>query len=195
MKSLTSVMYYKARELALMNWMKLFISSGNLINKIHFWVSFVSVASRLHKTLLTIAYTRASYQIRKIAGCACAGNTGNVVPPPRVSNPDIHHDVCMTHVSWCMPGSLTNGCLWSQCHGVGENVPGIPSACTTRNFTHLVRGSCVENDNIIRVISSFKILKESHLAQWLLHDNPKRQRTPILYSLAFFFYGVYIHKW
>ena len=30
-----------------------------------------------------------------------------------------------------MSGSLTRGC--------GENVPGIPGACATRNFTHLVR--------------------------------------------------------
>ena len=35
-------------------------------------------------------------------------------PPPRVSNPDIHHDTCVMHVPWCMPGSLTSGSLWSQ---------------------------------------------------------------------------------
>ena len=29
----------------------------------------------------------ASYHIRKIAGCACTGNAGNVFPPPRVSDP------------------------------------------------------------------------------------------------------------
>ena len=38
-------------------------------------------------------------------------------PPPRVSNPDIHHDICVTHVSWCMPGSLTTDFLWSQWRG------------------------------------------------------------------------------
>ena len=69
----------------------------------------------------------ASYQIRKIAGCACAGNAGNVFPrgrlqrKPLASDPDMHHGTCVTHVPWCMSGSLT--------HRGGENVPGIPGAC------------------------------------------------------------------
>ena len=69
----------------------------------------------------------ASYQIRKIAGCACAGNAGNVFPRRRfqrkllVSDPGMHHGTCVTHVPWCMSGSLTCG--------DGENVPGIPGAC------------------------------------------------------------------
>ena len=69
----------------------------------------------------------ASYQIRKIAGCACARNAGNVFPrrrfqrKPLVSDPDMHHGTCVTHVPWCMSGSLTCG--------NGENVPGIPGAC------------------------------------------------------------------
>ena len=33
-----------------------------------------------------------------------------------------------------MSGSLSRG--------GGENVPGIPGACATRNFTYLARGSC-----------------------------------------------------
>ena len=69
----------------------------------------------------------ASYQIRKIAGCACAGNAGNVFPrrrfqrKPLVSDPGMHHGTCVTHVPWCMSGSLTCG--------DGENVPSIPGAC------------------------------------------------------------------
>ena len=69
----------------------------------------------------------ASYQIRKIAGCACARNAGNVFPRRRfqrkllVSDPGMHHGTCVTHVPWCMSGSLTCG--------DGENVPGIPGAC------------------------------------------------------------------
>ena len=68
-----------------------------------------------------------SYQIRKIAGCACARNAGNVFPrrrfqsKPLVSDPGMHHGTCVTHVPWCMSGSLTCG--------DGENVPGIPGAC------------------------------------------------------------------
>ena len=33
-------------------------------------------------------------------------------PPPRVSDLDMHHGTCVTHVSWCMPRSLTSGFLW-----------------------------------------------------------------------------------
>ena len=40
---------------------------------------------------------------------------------PLVSDPGMHHGTCVTHVPWCMSGSLTCG--------DGENVPGIPGAC------------------------------------------------------------------
>ena len=50
----------------------------------------------------------------KYAGCACAGNAGNVLPPPRVSDPDMHHGTCVTHVPRCMTGSLNSGFLWSR---------------------------------------------------------------------------------
>ena len=60
----------------------------------------------------------ASCQIRKIAGCACAGNAGNVFPRHRgSSDPDMHHGTCVTHVPWCMPGSLTSNFLWGQWRG------------------------------------------------------------------------------
>ena len=45
---------------------------------------------------------RASYQIPKIA---------------RVGDPDIHHGTCVTHVPWCMPGSLASDFLWSRWRG------------------------------------------------------------------------------
>ena len=38
-------------------------------------------------------------------------------PPPRVSDPDIHHGTCVTPVSLCMPGLLTGGILWSRRRG------------------------------------------------------------------------------
>ena len=55
-----------------------------------------------------------SYQIWKIVDCACAGNAGNVFPPPRVSDPDMHHGTCVTHVPWCMSGSLTSSSLLNR---------------------------------------------------------------------------------
>ena len=51
---------------------------------------------------------------------------------PIVSDPGMHHGTCVTHVPWCVSGSL------NRCGG--ENVPGILGACPTRNFTYLVRG-------------------------------------------------------
>ena len=45
------------------------------------------------------------------------GMPGTFSPPPRVSDPDVHHDTCVTHVPWCMPGSLTSGFLWSRWRG------------------------------------------------------------------------------
>ena len=38
-------------------------------------------------------------------------------PPPLISDPDMHHDTCATHVPWCMSGSLTGGFLWSRWRG------------------------------------------------------------------------------
>ena len=51
---------------------------------------------------------------------------------PLVSDPGMHHGTCVTRVPWCMSGSLIGG--------GGGNVPGIPRACATPNFTYLVRG-------------------------------------------------------
>ena len=51
---------------------------------------------------------------------------------PLVSDSGMHQDTCVTHVPWCMSGSLIRG--------GGENVPGIPGACVTPTFTYLARG-------------------------------------------------------
>ena len=34
--------------------------------------------------------------------------------PSRVSEPDMHHGTCVTHVPWCMLGSLPSTFLWSR---------------------------------------------------------------------------------
>ena len=47
----------------------------------------------------------------------------------------------MTHVTWCMPGSLTSDFLCSRWR---ENVPGIPGARAASNFAYLVRGPWCE---------------------------------------------------
>ena len=80
---------------------------------------------------------------------AFKGNRGLAIP------------ACITarawpHVPWCMPGSLT-------CGG-GKNVPGIPGACATRNFTYLVRGPCYHyfTDTSVTVCLIFFLPKQRH---------------------------------
>ena len=45
---------------------------------------------------------------------------------PLVSDPDMHHGTCVTHVPWCVSKSLTR-------FG-GEHVPGIPGACNPQFY-------------------------------------------------------------
>ena len=100
--------------------------------------SFMAVSLYCSVPLGLVYQPRASCQIPKIAGCACAENAANVFHAINfkvkllVNDPGVHHGTCVTHVPWCMSESLT--------HGGGENVPGIPGACATRNFTYLARG-------------------------------------------------------
>ena len=89
----------------------------------------------------------ASYPIRKIAGCACPGNAGNVSPTLWVNDPYMHHGTGVTHVPWCMPGSPTSGFLWSLWRG--KRSPGILGACATLIFTYLARGPW---DVLIRIL-------------------------------------------
>ena len=79
----------------------------------------------------------ASYHIRKIAGCACAGRAGNDFPTMASkettgwrswqASRQVRDARAVMHVGSANPR-------------VRENAPGIPSACATRNFTHLARG-------------------------------------------------------
>ena len=46
---------------------------------------------------------------------------------PLVSEPSMHHGTCVTHMPWCMSGSLTRD--------GEENVPSIPCACVTSWIT------------------------------------------------------------
>ena len=45
------------------------------------------------------------------------GMPGTFPPPPRATDPGMHHGTCVTHVPWCMPGSLTSGFIWSRWRG------------------------------------------------------------------------------
>ena len=62
-------------------------------------------------------------------------------PPPRVSDLDMHHGTCVTHVPWCMPGSLAGDFLWSRWRGKRSRHSRRMRTC---NFTYLVRGPCLD---------------------------------------------------
>ena len=43
------------------------------------------------------------------------GMPGTFSPPPRVSDPGMHHGTCVTQVPWCIPG--VSGSIWSRWRG------------------------------------------------------------------------------
>ena len=80
------------------------------------------------------------------------GMPGTFSPPP--TSKDITFSACITaraemHVGIANP-------RWR------ENVPGIPGACTTRKFTHLVRDPWTHHPRICNHASS-SIVKQHHL--------------------------------
>ena len=93
------------------------------------------------KRRMTIYFVQpwASYQIRKIAVCACPGNARNVFPSHRgIATPTCITTRAWHTCLWCKSGSLTSDLLWSRWRG---SVPSNPGACENRNFTYLVRAS------------------------------------------------------
>ena len=77
--------------------------------------------------LLTDTY---NYALRMHRECRESFPSRRLQRKPLVSDPGMHHGTCVTHVTWCVSGSLTRG--------GGKNVPGIPGACASRNVTYLV---------------------------------------------------------
>ena len=53
----------------------------------------------------------------KVRAAHAPGMPGSISPPTRVSNPDMPHGPCVTHVPWYMLRSLTSGFHWSQWWG------------------------------------------------------------------------------
>ena len=100
---------------------------------------------------------------------------------PLVSDPVMHHGTCVTHVPWCMSGSQTRG--------DGENVPGIPGACATRNFTHLVRGPYIFTEHLSwpRLSALLQLHPHLRLNIWLqwIAQRQLRDETRNIYVLEF----------
>ena len=102
---------------------------------------------------------------------------------PLVSDPGMHQGTCVTHVPWCMSGSLT--------HGGGENVPSIPGACATRNFTYLTRGPCQgKSDN-----AQLGLLTNSHILQRLTNMAICKKNGSVVGGLWLFQLGHIIYRY
>ena len=71
-------------------------------------------------------------------GCACAGNAGNVFPVT-AGKRFRHASRHVRHARAVMHAGIANY-QFPLKSAAGENVPGIPGACVTCNFTYLVRG-------------------------------------------------------
>ena len=71
-------------------------------------------------------------------GCACAGNAGNVFPVT-AGKRSRHASRHVRHARAVMHAGIANY-RFPLKSAAGDNVPGIPGACATCNFTYLVRG-------------------------------------------------------
>ena len=72
---------------------------------------------RTNKYLVHIPLHGPLARFVKLLVAHAPGMPGPFSPPPQVSEPDMHHDPCVTNVPWCMPGSLTSGfsrSLWRK---------------------------------------------------------------------------------
>ena len=72
------------------------------------------------------------------------GMPGTIFPPPWVSDPDMHHGTCVTHVLWCMPGLLNSDFLWKRSRHSRRmgNPQFYVSGKRLLRSTVLVRASC-----------------------------------------------------
>ena len=101
-----------------------FVSSGLVLSVRHVLLSPMSLICHLCFVKIRTPLW-ASCQIHKIAGAHAPGMPGTFSPPPQVSDPDMHHGTCVTHVPWCMPGSLTSSFLWNRRRG--KTFPAFPA--------------------------------------------------------------------
>ena len=79
-------------------------------------------------------------------GCACAGNAGNVFPVT-AGERSRHASRHVRHARAVMHAGIANQRFHLK-SAAGENVPGIPGACATGNFTYLVRGPYYSVDQL-----------------------------------------------
>ena len=64
-----------------------------------------------------ISYNGPLTRYVKLRVAHAPGMLGTFSPPLSVSDLDMHHGTCVTHVPWCMPGSLINRFPWRRWRG------------------------------------------------------------------------------
>ena len=116
--------------------------SGEILRFIHLVIIGVrnyqsySLVSKINHRCVPMVYsltTWASYQMRKIAGCACAGNASNVFPATDFKgNRKLAIVALSRHVRDAR--AVMHGGIAKP--GWRGNVPGIPGACETHYFTY-----------------------------------------------------------
>ena len=94
-----------------------YVASNYSRSSRHLWYSLI-IAQVLPQIWIACClrwrWQWASCQIRTIAGAHAPGMPGTFSPSPQVGDPGMHHGTCVTHVPWCMPGSLTSSFLWNR---------------------------------------------------------------------------------
>ena len=100
---------------------------------------------------------------------------GTFLASPRVSDTDMHHGTCMTHVPWCMPGSLTSGFLWSRWRGKhSRHFPRM------RNPQFYVSGKRpIEYPQVFMLLSCVAVISSLYYTIWLI--NPECFRVTEFY--------------
>ena len=126
-----------------LKWLDIFLKDGFFMSV--FRIIFYTILE--HKLLnpccrywpgwVLISYNGLPARYVKLRVAHVPGMPGNFFPPPRVSNPDMHQCMYVTHVPWCMLGSLTSGFVWSHWRGKSSR----HSRCL-RNLQFYVSGIC-----------------------------------------------------
>ena len=122
--------------------------------------SCTSLYKSIEQYFSGVGLSWASCQMRKIAGCACAGNAGNVFPAT-----DFKGDRQLTILA-CITVRRASDVMYvgiAKARWQGK-CPRHSGACTTRNFTYLVRGPCVLNEEMI--LQGYSDIQYSDSASW-----------------------------
>ena len=69
------------------------------------------------RSFTSLVWPHLFHRYVKLRVAHAPGMPGTFSLPPRVSDPGMHQGTCVTHVLWCMSGSLTSGYLWSRWRG------------------------------------------------------------------------------